>query len=809
MTNYLNILKETRIKNIAKYWGWLLLAFFLIDLWWLPDSLFVYLWGKPVPLGLHVLFLALFLLFGLIAATVFFKKGVALKESSRSAFLTLLCSVLMIFLVAAAAPLALRAWSHYLFGMMSSGNVNDIAAAFTLLGLIFLLLIAAVFSCFAALTFMMYGIPVSKTGKAAIRLFKICLKRFSVFLLLTLVIILVGVFLLNIMKLSEVVVGALLPYGFFSRYILGLILAGGKTLFALFLICCGYILLAENGDEIRAEMEKTVSGSLVFPVAIAVLNLVLICCIIIPYLNGTLQFTDNIRSRIVQADYLWDTGQRAKAASEYIKAEADLMAFQAYLKGIQEIRTIGALDKAEEFFSGAEELNANSPYISYFKGMLNRFADPQNENSMDVNQLFTVAANQADIVPEARIWTVGGYRACGEEAKAGEALNLLIAGGVFNDRFAGLGDAGDKKLNALWQETEKIKALLDDRELNVILSRAEYEEDSLVLEELVEFAGRNTNPETYFQLALLAERLPYPAYMYEYAQKYWISGEYKEDEKTEIEAALFTSYMYVKSGHAADAENLMEAMYAKYPANKDIAGDYAYTLMENHKFANAAGVIDAFTREKDSGLLYLKAVACMENNNTIGALEALEGLCQMMDTNRSNPEVVRDLDEYIYKFLLDYMHLTNSNPVEAQKFLAELENRRAPLVLYHYIKGLEAKQGEDYEGSNRHFEKLLEINPALAYPYYLLGVNYNEMAGYQRQDCYPMAETYFLKFIDRRPDVVEGYFCLGSVYKHMGDKTRATRAFLRVAAYNPYRDNPLYEPFGMNNHALDEIERNK
>jgi hypothetical protein len=44
------------------------------------------------------------------------------------------------------------------------------------------------------------------------------------------------------------------------------------------------------------------------------------------------------------------------------------------------------------------------------------------------------------------------------------------------------------------------------------------------------------------------------------------------------------------------------------------------------------------------------------------------------------------------------------------------------------------------------------LNPHLAYPYYLLGVNYNEMAGYLKKDCYPLAEKNFLQFLERRPD---------------------------------------------------------
>jgi len=76
------------------------------------------------------------------------------------------------------------------------------------------------------------------------------------------------------------------------------------------------------------------------------------------------------------------------------------------------------------------------------------------------------------------------------------------------------------------------------------LNRAEYENESAVLPELLEYAEQNPGPESYYQAALLAERIPYPDYMYEYARKY-LSARSGEEEEEEIRAALFTSYMCV------------------------------------------------------------------------------------------------------------------------------------------------------------------------------------------------------------------------------------------------------------------------
>ncbi|PKM76421.1 MAG: hypothetical protein CVU90_12145 [Firmicutes bacterium HGW-Firmicutes-15] len=803
------MITDNGIKNEKKTWGWLLLAFFLMDSWWLGDSLVLWLTGRPVPFYLHAFLMAASFFLGLITATIFFKKSFAFNGSSRSTFLTLLCGTVTITAAITATPVVMKAWVYYLTGMIRDGNVNGYAASLSLLGLILLISIVAVFACFIAITFMIYSVPVHKTGKVAAALGVVGLKRYLTLLLLTMAAILGVILLLNVMKMLEVFLAGLLPYGFFSRYILSMVLAGGKTALAFFLIYSVRVLLAKDGDGIREKIEQPVSGSFIYPVAVAVLTVALIISNITPYLSGPKQLADNIQARIVRADNLRNLGQSGEASSEYIKARADLLAFQAYLRGISEITKIGELKEANELLSQAEEVYANSPFIPYFKGMLQRLADPQNGNSPDINKYFLAAAHNSDTIPEARIWTINGFRSAGEVNKANEALNLVIARGVFNDRFAGLDDANENELVVLLKETERIKALLNERELDVLLNRAEYENETSLLSEMLEYAGRNTNPEADYQVALLAEHIPYPAYMYEYAKKYFADRANENDGQKEIEAALFTSYMYVKSGHAGEAEVLIEAMYEKYPESKDIACDYAYTLLENQKPARAIEVIDAHKGEKDSCQLYLKAIASMENHDYNTALEAVGGLCLIMETPGSDPKVVRELDDYVYRFLLEYLNLCARESGEAENFLAELENRKDPAVLYHYVMGLNAKKAEDYERSNLHLKKLLEINSALAYPYYLLGVNYNEMAGYKKQDCYPLAEKYFLNFIDLRPDVVEGYFCLGSVYKHTGDLTRATRAFLRVADYNPYRDNPLYEPFGMYNHALDEIDRSR
>lgn len=763
-------------------------------------------------MGLQVLFTGTAFLLGLLAAAVFSRKAFAGFKSVRASLPTLLAGTLTLAAVVAAVPLTLRAWTYYLAGMIGRGDVNGWAAALTFAGLLLVLAVLAVFAGMVASIFLLYGVPVRKTGRAAAALAAVCLRRFPAFLLLVLANILVGAGLLKVMQLSEVLLKELLPYGFFSRYVLEMFLAGGKTALAFFLLGSAQLMLAKDGGKLEEKIGQPGAGSLQFLAGAAVLAVGLTACNVLPYLDVPGQVVKNIEARIIQADNLRNLGRSGEASAEYLKAGADLTAFRAYLAGIEEIRENGEIKEAQELLARAEEICPDSPYVPYFKGILRKLASPQGETDPGINSLFAAAAakstgKNAAAVPEARLWTFSGFWAAGEKEKAREAFNLAIARGVFSDRFAGLAGAGEKRLAGLRQEAARLEVLLEERELYVLLNRAEYENESSLLPELLEYAEQNPGPESFYQAALLAERIPYPDYMYEYARKYFAARSGEEGE-AEIRAALFTSYMYVKSGHPGEAEQLMAAMNAKYPGNAEITCDYAYTLLENKKPDRALAVIKAHGAQEPS-LLYLQAVASQQMQDYPAALEALAGLCREADREGAGPDEIRKIDEYLYRFLLEYQELAAWGTAKGQDFIAELKKKQEPALVYHYVLGLEARQAEDYEQSNRHFARLLELNPNLAYPYYLLGVNYNEMAGYRKQDCYPLAEKHFLQFLERRPDVVEGYFCLGMVYKHTGDLARAERAFRKVITLNPRRDNPLYEPFSMYNHALAEIEKNR
>ncbi|CCO06930.1 tetratricopeptide repeat protein [Desulforamulus hydrothermalis] len=811
MVEYLNLLKESETKYAARYWSWLWLAFFLLNSSWLFSSLALYLMKRPVPLGLQVLFTVTSFLLGLLAAAVFSGKAFAGFKSVRASFPPLLAATLTLAVVVAAVPLAMRAWTCYLAEMIGRGDISNWAAALTFAGLLLVMAVFAMFAGMSACAFLLYGVAARGTGRVAAALVAVCLRRLPVFLLLVLANLMVGAVLLKVLQLIEVFLKELLPYGFFSRYVLEMFLAGGKTALALFLLGSTQLMLAKDGDKLREKIGEQAAGALWFPAGAAVLTAVLTVFNVLPYLDAPGQVVKNIEARIIRADSFRNLGRDGEASAEYRKAQADLLAFQAYLTGIEEIRENGKIEKARDFLTGAEEICPDSPYVPYFRGMLLKLAVPQAETDPEINNLFATAAaksagEKTAHVPEARLWTIGGYWAAGDKEKAREALSLAIARGIFSDRFVGLAGAGEKRLAGLRQEISKLENLLKVRELYVLLNRAEYEDESAVLPELLEYAEQNPGPESYYQAALLAERIPYPDYMYEYARKYFTAKSWEKEE--EIKAALFTSYMYVKSGHPGEAEQLMAAMHAKYPENAEIAGDYAYTLLENQKPARALAVIKALGVQ-DVSLLYLQAVAAQQMQDYPGALAALASLCREAERGGAAPDEIRKIDEYLYRFLLEYQELAAWGTVKGQELIAEVKKKQEPVLVYYYVLGLEARQAENYEQSNSYFARLLALNSHLAYPYYLLGVNYNEMAGYLKQDCYRLAEKNFLQFLERRPDVVEGYFCLGMVYKHTGEPAKAERAFRKVIALNPRRDNPLYEPFSMYNHALAEIERIK
>ncbi|MCR4442444.1 MAG: hypothetical protein NUV48_09865 [Peptococcaceae bacterium] len=817
MKRWFNTGQYPWMEKAGKHWGWLLLAFFSLDAGWLFGSLALWALAEPVPIGLQAVFTVVSLSLGLVAAALYFKKTFSPERPVLSVIPPLLSGALAVSAVVAVIPPAMKGWLYFLARVPGDRPFHSFAAGLSLGAMLFLISTVAVFACFAAITFMAYGIPARRTGRAAAALAAVCLKSFRYFLLLVLGCILAGGLLFGLLRLLESCLANVLPYGFFSRYLTGMLLAGGKTAFAIFLICCTHILLARGQDAFRERLGKPGPGSLWFPLAAGVLTIAFISAGIVPHLDAANRFTDSIQARITRADNLRNLGQGWAASAEYIKAKADLLAFQAYLTGLKEITTQGDLKAAPVLFDRAEEIYPNSPYVPYFKGMLLRLTRPPGELNFDLIKLFEDAAGNPAVIPEARLWTISGLQAAGETARVAEVLNLAIARGVFVDRFAGLWRAGEKRLASYLQEVRRLDALLEERQLYVILHKTEHEKESSILSELLEYAERNPDPETCYQVALIAERIPDPVYMYEYTKKY-LAGKARdeggrEDGRQEIQAALFASYMYVKSGHAAEAEQLMESMYRKYPDHGDIACDYVFTLLENRKPARAAEVVGEFMgaagEQADPRLLYLLAVACLENRDYQAALEAVSSLCQHINALGLDQAAVGAADEFLYRILLEYQYLCGREPEQMKAFLSELEKEKAPALLYHYVMGLEARQRENYGESNQHFEQLLQLNPALAYPYYLLGVNYNEMAGYLKNDCYPMAEKSLLQFLERRPQSIEGYFCLGSVYKHMGDLTRATRAFRKVAEYNPYRDNPLYEPYGLHNHALTELWKNR
>ena len=809
MRDFWPCFKENESQKAAPYWGLLWLAFFAVNGGWILKSLALYLTKQPLSLGVQALCTGAAFLTGIFILGVFAQRAFARFKSLLSSLTTLFGGMLFIAAVAGAIPLALKFWANFVAAMLGRGDVRGWAAALCLAVLLFVLAIMAVFAGMVVWIYIMYGVSPSKTGRAAFLWAGICLKRFPAFILVVLVQTLLGFVLLKLMQGSEAILQEILPYGFYARYVLEMLWAGIQTLVAFFLLASVQYVMSKDRREF-AEKIHLGKGSPVFLAGTAFLAAGLLLCNIWPFLDFEKQFLKSLEARIIQGDNSRNMGRSGEASAHYLKAEGELTAFTGYLVGIKELREQGEIREALSILDKAEEMGPDSPYVPYFKGLLQKEASPEGEKDPGVSKLFISAAlkstgKNAGIVPEVRLWTFSSFWAAGEEKKAREEFNLAVARGVFADRFAGLTQAEGKRLDELMQDVSKLEDMLGQRKLFVLLNRAEYAEDNSLLWDFLEHIEHYPGPESFYQAALVAERIPYPEYMYELGRKYFAARAGKKGEE-EVRAALFASYMYVKSGHPQEAEELMEDMYARYPGNEEIACDYAYTLLENKKPQEALAVLKAQGSRAPS-ILYLQAAAYEQTKDYPQALEALSLLCREAEKKDASPAEIRKIDEYLYRFLLEYQELSSWGTAKGQDFVLELKKKQEPALVYHYVLGLEARQAENYEESNRHLARLLELNPQLAYPYYLLGVNYNEMAGYLKKDCYPLAEKNFLRFLERRPDVVEGYFCLGMVYKHMQDPVRAERAFRKVLALNPRRDNPLYEPYSMYNHALAEIEK--
>jgi hypothetical protein len=256
MKEFLKCFKEYDVKKAAPYWGVLCLAFFLINGGWVLKSFALYLTKRPLSSGLQLLFTGTAFLIGFFILYIFAQKAFGRFKSLISCFPTLLAGTLFLAAVVGAVPLILKAWAYYLAAMLRQGDVNGWAAALLLAALLLVLAVFAVFAGMAACIFILYGVPVRKTGRATAALAEICLRRFPVFLLIVLAGILFGAGLLKIMQLIEVFLKEILPYGFYARYVLEMLLAGVKTLFAFFLLGSVQFVMYKDRASLKRKLTK-------------------------------------------------------------------------------------------------------------------------------------------------------------------------------------------------------------------------------------------------------------------------------------------------------------------------------------------------------------------------------------------------------------------------------------------------------------------------------------------------------------------------------------------------------------------------
>ena len=791
----------------ARLWGWLWLAFFLWNSGWFWDTVFLMLLKKPLPPALHVVSLCLAVAGGLLAGTVFCRKTWGEGKKFSEYLPSLAAGMLAASAIIYAVPVGMKAWGDYVLDAAGKGYVNSPAFVLMLAGIILAAAILLTWAGMATVVFMRYGAGFRNTKRAAALLTGVCLKRLPIFILTAAGLLLASPVLVKVMTGMEALASQYLPYGFYARWVLELVAAAGKAVVALLLVAACVRLLEGADESLQGLREGEGRGSYVFPALCAVLIIVLIFPGLVQNRDYPARYIQQVRQRMAAADGIWANGMTGAAAAEYVRCESELLALEGLLKGLAVNRLEEDAGQADELFLKAEEMRPDFRYVPFFRGLVNLKPAGEPDAYDDAAEYFMKAGRGKGGVPGAYLWAVHCYWQAGERKKALQAVNLAVARNVWVTGWGDLAGADSKRLAELQEQVRKVREMIADRRLRLLLNEAQYKPEPAVLSEAAALADRSGRAGDYYQVALLAERVPDTQYMYRYARKFWEARAKKGEADEEIKAALFTSYMYVKSGHPSHAARLMSAVYHKYPERPEVAGDYVYVLLENRGYREALAITEKFIKVQPEDMAYMQAVAYLRTGDLLGTARSLRVLCHSASDQAAGKEQVKKADTYLYRFLLEYLQWQKESPDAAARLVMILQQDEYTMTVFNYLMGLEKRQAEDYDQSNRYFRRVLETCPRLAYPYYFLGINASEMAGYLHENRYPEAEVCFLKFLAVHSDSAPGYFCLGNVYKHSGDYERAARAYRKVIDLNPRRDNPLYEPWGMYNHAAAELEK--
>lgn len=789
----------------TKQFNWLILAFFLLDSWWLMASLFILMAGRPLPQGGMILchILAAFLF--LIPFVLYFKKEFPSEHKIQSYVPAGICGLIIILLSNTAVAYFMRIFTSIIPSISQHGTSFEcflailyFLMAFVSLGIIFLA------ACVAA-SYLIFDIKIENTGIFFIKTIAICIKKPGKLLKICFFLFITLAILLFLRSPAENLIAGVFITGFSKRFMLSVLVAVVKALLALLLINATVLLMADKKDELLNFSESKTKLKLIFPFSMLLVFLVLLFVFIPRYTNSVSNMINEIENRIYFADISRQNSLNMKAAAEYSSAYADLKALQAYLNGIIEIKEKSSSQIADELIYISDDPMTASPYRSYFAALL---AKDCPADALDSNKYsyFDTAVERHNAVPEASAWLLGFLQERGEKDRMYDILNQLISRATFTDGFERTKNFSTEEIKKHLSEIAGLEKTLESRLAYVFMQKAEYDEKKNILYEMAEFSKNVSSPDFYYYMAILAEKCQDESRMYEAAKRLYECSDFANEEE-EKNAALFVSYMFVGSQHYQEAIDFMKGYYEKYPHDAEIFEDYAYTFLAAQEFSKCLEIIDENIEECTDFGHYIRSVAYMkskvfqkEGNEYQKALEEISLLANKIDDKDIKDEKLREIDDYIYQFLLVYLDIDNKS--DKDYFLKLAENLPADSIIYNYVMGLEACDKAEYDKSNMHFGKVLAVNDKLAHPYHMIGVNYNEMWLDQGRDCSAEAEKYFLKFLDMRDENLKGYFCLAYHYKNVEEYEKAARAFSKVLDIGPYE----YGGYGFGDHSRASLE---
>ncbi len=812
------------MDNKDKYFGLMLTAVFFYNACWILDALAVFLLGGPVHPLLHVFFLLLTMGTGAVLFALYFLKsgfGAMVKKTVIATFF----SIVLLVLFVSVSSLLLTLWSRILIPSMARpGMSNDILGAGVFLVLAFVLNCLCLFTAKTCCLYIGHGIGLCELGVATLASLKQTWQQRGAFMRRA--VILFGLLILFCL-LNDVLIkllSGILPGIFLAKflwYIIVCLLRASLVVMVLRMcldlnrIVNGQARGLDGGTSIQGLAQNALKNAPkklpLFAVAVLVITIAVGILSVPGSLNGPESLLNDIEYRMLRADLMMQDEQSRQAVAEWAKAEADLDSLQKYLKKI-------LLNKGEDvdaplYGISSKHIYPGTAYDDYFNVLL-AFGEETGEGTDKYN-----AGNlyrYIDAVPETAIWAYGYYKEKGEKLQALKMFNAVVMQGVFTDRFVDTRNNSVSKLKELLARAEELQEDFNHRKVYSYMERAKYEDRTALLGEInnfiVTYAG---DEELYAFAASLAEETAQGdteyAYMKEYALKYYESAELIGPQET-AGVVEFVTYMLYRSLHKQEAVDFARERYLQYPGNTNIALNYANALMESRNHAESNEIL-ATIKEDRPYKDYLMAINYLELDAYERSLDSADKLEQALAGSTTDNEAMAQIEFYIYGYILEgisYLERDNDSSgsdafgEKARAYIRVAENREQGSLAYDNVVGLKYWFTQKYDQSNALFESALKKYPELVYPYLMIGVNYLEKEEVEEAGCSKLAEKYLVKYIEKRPDAEEAYFCLGHIYKYQNDPVKAKRAFNKVMAILPYH-NYDYDAWGISYHSRDTI----